>query len=175
MGVFGGHHAVDQAIHALRFAGVPNSNISVIGRAYSLEEKSVGLHAMGGPLTMWGERGVFWSTLWREFDGGVILFVPLLGSVLVLGRLANVVVCKIDEARVVGNLSPLGSTLFSIGMSPSSVADYERAVMADGFLACVSGTEDQLATTRRVFSDVGVKCATTHERARSPETPVSHV
>lgn len=163
MGVFDDHHTVERAVHALRKIGLGNADLSVIGRAYSLEEKSVGLHARGGgPMTVWGERGLFWSTLWREFSGGVMLSVPFLGSVVILGRLADVVVRAVDQARLISNLSPLGSTLFSIGLSSSNIADYEHAVMADGFLACVSCTGEQLEITRRVFSELSAKCATTH-------------
>jgi hypothetical protein len=170
MGVFEDHNAVERVIRALRESGLRNTNLSVVGRAYSLEEKSVGLHARGGPLTLWGERGLFWSTLWQEFAGGAMLSVPFIGSVVILGNLADVIVCAVDASRPFGNFNPLGSTLFSIGMSSSSVAEYERVLMADGLLTCVSGSEEQHATTRHVFSDAGAKCATIHSSTRPPLT-----
>jgi hypothetical protein len=162
IGVFDDHRAVKCAVDGLLATGIGLSNLSVIGRAFRPDEKSVGLHNTGGTMTVWGERGEFWSNLWRDFSGGAVLSMPLLGSVIVVGQLAHLLVSTVQEARMYGNLSVLGSTMFAHGISIGSVCHYERALMANGLLTLVHCTNEQLPTTRQLLSTTGARCATTH-------------
>ncbi|MEO8882130.1 MAG: hypothetical protein ABI377_01725 [Devosia sp.] len=54
--------------------------------------------------------------MWGLFFGGMFLFVPVVGSVVVLGYLATVAISVVEGVVVVGGLSALGAALYSVGV-----------------------------------------------------------
>jgi hypothetical protein len=86
------------------------------------------------------------------FVGGVSLTIPVVGPVMILGYLAALVVSAVEGAIMLGGLSALGAALYSAGIPRDSVAQYEQAVKADGFLVIVHGAAEQLMRARAILA-----------------------
>lgn len=149
--VFSEYQEADAAVKKLTIAGVAMANLSIIGKGYHSEEKFVGFYRADDQIKFWGKRGAFWGGLWDMFDGGVSLTIPAIGPIMVLGYLAPIVVSAVDGAIMVGGLSALGAALYSAGAPRDSVAQYEQAVRADGFLVIVHGAAEALTRARALL------------------------
>jgi hypothetical protein len=77
--------------------------------------------------------------------------IPVVGHVIVLGYLASVAISAIEGAAVVGGLSVLGATLYSIGVPKDSVIQYESALQADSFLVMAYGTPEEMARAKAIL------------------------
>ena len=95
-----------------------DEEFSVVGKGYHTDEKVVGFYNTGDRIEFWGSRGVFWGGFWGLFFGGLFMTIPVVGHVAVLGYLATVAVAGIENALVVGGLTPLAQ--------PSTVSAYRR-------------------------------------------------
>lgn len=142
--VFGEDREAHEAVKKLETAGFPIENLSVVGKKRHAEEKVVGYYNIGNRMTFWGKRGAFWGALWGLFLGGVSLTIPAVGPIMVLGYLAAIVVSAVEGAIIIGGLSALGGALYSVGVSPESIVQYEKALKADGFLVIVHGALGEL-------------------------------
>ena len=74
------------------------------------------------------------------------------GQIMVLGYLAPIVVSAVEGAIIVGGLSALGAALYSVGVPPDSVVQYEQAVKADGFLVIVHSAVEALTRARAILA-----------------------
>lgn len=114
--VFTDHDGAEAAVKKLADAGIDIKHLSVVGKGYHTDEKVVGFCNTGDRVKFWGKRGAFWGGLWGWLFGGVFMFVPPIGHVVVLGYLATAVVAAIEGAVVAGGLSALGAALYSSGI-----------------------------------------------------------
>src|SRR5271168_1900511 len=126
--VFADHLQAEAAVKKLAEAHFEMKNLSVVGKGYHTDEKVVGFYNAGDRVKFWGTRGAFWGGLWGLFFGGLFLTIPVVGHVIVLGYLAGAALSAIEGAAVVGGLSALGATLYSIGIPKDSVVQYETAL-----------------------------------------------
>jgi len=150
--VFGDQQGTDAAVKKLASAGFALENLSVVGKSYHTEEKTLGFYNTGDRITFWGKRGAFWGDLWGLFGGGVALTMPSVGQIMVLGYLAMIVVSAVEGAILAGGLSALGAALYSAGIPRDSILQYEQAVKADGFLLVVHGAVDELTRARAILA-----------------------
>ncbi len=150
--VFGEHQEADAAVKKLAHAGIELKHLSVVGKGYHSDEKVIGFYNVGDRIKFWGKRGAFWGGLWGLFLGGVLLTIPVVGPVMILGYLAAVVVSAVEGAILVGGLSALGAALYSAGIPRDSVAQYEQAVKADGFLVIVHGAIAELTRAKAILA-----------------------
>jgi hypothetical protein len=150
--VFGEDQETYEAVTKLAGAGFPLENLSVIGKKYHTGETRIGFYNIGERMKFWGKRGAFWGGLWGLFLGGLSLTIPVIGPVLVLGYLSAIVVSAVEGAIMIGGLSVLGAALYSVGIPKDSVAQYEQAVKADGFLVIVHGALDELKRARAILA-----------------------
>src|SRR5271170_5893132 len=167
--VYGDHNSAETAVKKLIASGFETKNLSVVGKGYHTDEKVVGFYNIGDRVKFWGSRGAFWGGLWGLFFGGLFLTIPVIGHVVVLGYLAATAISAIEGALMVGGLSALGATLYSIGIPKDSVIQYEAALKADSFLVTAHGTAAEMARAKslldtanptRVDVHAGVKAKT---------------
>lgn len=172
--VFTDHQGAETAVKKLADAGIEMKHLSVVGKGYHTDEKVVGFYNTGDRMKFWGKRGAFWGGLWGWFFGGVFMFVPVVGHVVVLGYLATVVVSAIEGAAVVGGLSALGAALYGSGIPKDSVLAYETAIKADGFLVTAHGPAEEVARAKAILGALGASRVDLHESAAAPD-PATHV
>ena len=89
--VFADHNEAEAAIRKLAVAGLDMKHFSIIGKGYHSEEKVIGFYNTGDRVKFWGQNGAMWGGLWGLFFGGILMTVPMVGSVMVLGHLAAMV------------------------------------------------------------------------------------
>lgn len=160
--VFEDHQGAETAIKKLAQGGFEMKNLSVIGKGYHTEEKVVGFYNIGDRVRFWGLRGAFWGGLWGVFFGGLFVTVPLIGSVVVLGYLASVIIAAVDNAIVVGAFSALGAAIYSMGVPENSVIQYEEVVNTNGFLVMAHGSVDEVTRAESVLATSNPSRVDTH-------------
>ena len=149
--VFTGHRAAEDAVRKLAKGGLDIKHFSIVGKGYHSEEKVVGFYNTGDRIMFWGKNGAMWGGLWGLFFGGIVMTVPVIGSVVVLGHLAAMVFAAVEGAVVVGSLSALGAAILSLGIPENSVIEYEDALKADGFLIVAHGPVDEMARAKAIL------------------------
>ncbi len=149
--VFTSHQDAEAAVRKLASSGLDMTHFSIVGKGDHSEEKVIGFYNLGDRVKFWGKNGAFWGGIWSLFFGGVFLTVPVIGSVMVLGHLAAIVVAAIEGAIVFGGLSALGAALFSIGIPKDSVIQYEQAVKTDGYLVVGHGSAEEMAKCKAIL------------------------
>jgi hypothetical protein len=150
--------------------------LSVIGKGYHIEEKVAGFYNVGDRIKFWGKRGAFWGGLWGIFFGGVFMTLPVVGSVVVLGYFAAVLISAVEGAAVVGGLSALGAALYGMGIPKDSVIAYETAIKEDSFLVVVHGSADDVARAKAILAAVRPASVDLHAGLAAPggsATPVA--
>ncbi len=163
--VFTDHQAAEAAVKELAGAGIDMKHLSVVGKGYHTEESVVGFYNTGDRMQFWGKRGAFWGGLWGWLFGGVFMFIPVVGHVVVLGYLASMVVAAVEGAVVVGGLSALGAALYGSGIPKDSVIAYETAIKADGFLVTAHGPAEEMARAKAILGTLGAARVDLHVSA----------
>ena len=172
--VFIDHQGAEAAVKKLADAGIDIKHLSVVGKGYHTDEKVVGFYNTGDRMKFWGKRGAFWGGLWGWLFGGVFMFVPVVGHVVVLGYLASMVVSAIEGAAVVGSLSALGAALYGSGIPKDSVIAYETAIKADSFLVTAHGPDEEVARAKAILETLGASRVDLHQTAAASDSP-AHV
>ncbi len=149
--VFADHQKADIAVKQLAEAGIEMKHLSIVGKGYHTDEKVVGFYNAGDRIKFWGSRGAFWGGLWGWLFGGVFMFIPIVGHVVVLGYLATMVIAALEGAAVVGGLGALGAALYSSGVPKDSVVAYETALKADSFLVMAHGPAEEMARAKAIL------------------------
>ena len=173
--VFTDHQDAEAAVKKLAEAGIDMKHLSVVGKGYHTDEKVVGFYNTGDRMKFWGRRGAFWGGLWGWLFGGVFMFIPVIGHVVVLGYLASMVVAAVEGAVVVGGLSALGAALYSSGIPKDSVLAYETAIKADGFLVTAHGPAEEMARAKEILGTLGASRVDLHQSATPPDSAAHSV
>ena len=171
--VFTGHQAAEAAVRKLAEGGLDIKHFSIVGKGYHSEEKVVGFYNAGDRIMFWGQNGAMWGGLWGLFFGGIMMTVPVVGSVVVLGHLAAMVFAAIQGAVVVGSLSALGAAIFSIGIPEDSVIEYEEALKADGFLVVAHGPVDEMERAKTILEAMEPARLDLHQDVNGMASPPS--
>lgn len=148
VGVFANHQDAENAVKSLTNAGFTMSSLSVIGKGYHTEEKVVGFYNAGDRIKLWGTQGALWGGLWGLFFGGLLMTVPLVGHVVVLGYLATIAMAALENSVLIGGLSALGAAIYSLGIPPDTVLQYEDAIKADSYLVMVNSSSAEVARAK---------------------------
>ena len=173
--VFTDHQDAEAAVKKLAEAGIDMKHLSVVGKGYHTDEKVVGFYNTGDRMKFWGRRGAFWGGLWGWLFGGVFMFIPVIGHVVVLGYLASMVVAAVEGAVVVGGLSALGAALYSSGIPKDSVLSYETAIKADNFLVAAHGPAEEMARAKEILGTLGASRVDLHQSATPPDSAAHSV
>lgn len=168
--VFSDHQGAEAAVKKLADAGIDIKHLSVVGKGYHTDEKVVGFYNTGDRMKFWGKRGAFWGGLWGWLFGGVFMFIPVVGHVVVLGYLASMAIAAVEGAVVVGGLSALGAALYGSGIPKDSVVAYETAITADGFLVTAHGPAEEMTRAKAILGTLGAARVDLHEGTTHSES-----
>lgn len=173
--VFPDHRAIETAIRKLGEEGIDIKHFSIVGKGYHTEEKVVGFYNAGDRIKFWGQNGAIWGGFWGLFVGGLFMTVPMVGSVVVLGHLAAMVLGAIEGAVIVGGLSALGAAMFGLGIPEDSVIKYEQALQANEFLLVAHGTPEIMARAKTVLDTTHPISLDLHQDVKEmPALPGGH-
>ena len=172
--VFIDHQTAEAAVRKLAEGGLDIQNFSIVGKGYHSEEKVVGFYNAGDRIMFWGKNGAMWGGLWGLFFGGILMTVPVVGSVVVLGHLAAMVFAAVEGAVVVGGLSALGAAIFSLGIPEDSVITYEAALKADGFLIVAHGSVENMTRAKTILETMHPARLDLHEDVKDMAKPTTN-
>lgn len=162
LALFPTHEAADGAVRSLGAAGVPLAAVSLIGKNDHSDEQPLAYFHVGDRAKFYGKRGAFWGGLAGMLLGSGFFFVPAVGSIMVLGPLASIIVGGLEGAVLAGGASALVGALTTAGLPRDSVLRYEDAIKADQFLVTVHANQDQTARIAQLLADAGGTAVEAH-------------
>ena len=150
--IYPSHTAAEAAIKELQKAGFDLKKLSILGRDYHTDEHVVGYYNVGDRMKVWGKTGAFWGGVWGLFFGSAFFWVPGLGPLLVAGPLVSWIVGALEGAVVVGGLSAIGASLFSLGIPKDSILQYETDLKAGKFVLLAHGSVEDAARAKDILT-----------------------
>lgn len=162
---FKDHIGAEQAVKALRHAGIDFDKISVVGRDYETREQPLGYFNMGDRARFFGKFGAFWGSLAGILLGAFVMVIPVFGHIIVLGPLAATVVSGIEGAALGGAGGALVGAMSGLGVPKDSALRFQTAIAAGEFLLMVHGTSDDVELARSVLEQTGAATVETHGTA----------
>jgi len=150
--IYPSHTAAEAAIKELQKSGFDLKKLSIVGRDYHTDEHVVGYYNVGDRMKVWGKTGAFWGGVWGLFFGSAFFWVPGLGPLLVAGPLVSWIVGALEGAVVVGGLSAIGASLYSLGIPKDSILQYETALKAGKFVLLAHGSVDDAARAKDILT-----------------------
>jgi hypothetical protein len=126
--------------------------LSIIGKGYYTEEKPAGFYSLGDQVKTWGSVGLFWGSLWGLLVGAAFTWIPGIGPIAAAGPFVHLLVCAVEGAVVVGDVSALGAALVNPGLRGNDVIKYERQIKADRYLVIAHGTPDEVGHARELMA-----------------------
>jgi len=150
--VYPSHTAAEAAIKELQKSGFDLKKLSIAGRDYHTDEHVVGYYNVGDRMKVWGKTGAFWGGVWGLFFGSAFFWVPGLGPLLVAGPLVSWIVGALEGAVVVGGLSAIGASLYSLGIPKDSILQYETDLKAGKFVLLAHGSVEDAARAKEILT-----------------------
>lgn len=146
------HIEAEMAIQKLQQSGFDMKKLSIVGRDYHTDEHVVGYYNIGDRMKVWGKTGAFWGGLWGLFLGSAFFWIPGLGPLLVAGPVVSWLVGALEGAIIVGGLSALGASLYSLGIPKDSILQYETALKTGKYMLIVHGPSDDAIRAKDILS-----------------------
>jgi uncharacterized membrane protein len=160
--VYSSHEAAEVAVRALQQGAVDLRKLSIVGSDFQSEEHVVGFYNAGDRMQYWGRMGAFWGGMWGFLFGSAFFIVPGIGPLLIAGPLVGWIVGALEGAVVVGGLSVLGASLYSLGIPRDSILTYETALKSGRFLVITHGSADEANQARDIIARTGPESVTNH-------------
>jgi hypothetical protein len=160
--VYDNHAGAEEAVRQLQRSGFDMKKLSIVGKDHRSEGHLVGYYNSGDRMKYWGELRVFWGGIWDMLFGWAFFAIPGFGPVLVAGPLVGWILTALEDAAVVGGLSPIGAALYGIGIPKDSVLNYETAVKADKFLLIAHGAPDEVDRGKNIIKTTQVAESAVH-------------
>jgi uncharacterized membrane protein len=149
--IYPSHLEAEVAIKELQRTGFEMKKLSIIGRDYHTDEHVVGYYNTGDRMKVWGKTGAFWGGLWGLFFGSAFFWIPGLGPLLVAGPLVSWIAGALEGAIVVGGLSAIGATLYSLGIPKDSILRYETALKIGKYVLIVHGSMEDTVHAKEIL------------------------
>lgn len=153
--VYDSHSDAEEAIRELERGGFDMKKLSIVGKDYHTEEHPVGFYNMGDRVKAWGKTGAFWGGLWGLLLGWAFFWIPGIGPLMIAGPLVTWLVTALESAVVVGGLSAIGATLYSLGIPKNSVINYETAIKEGKFVLIAHGTTEEVESAKNILHSAG--------------------
>jgi len=138
--IYQSHTDAEAAINELHRSGFEMKKLSIIGSDYHTDEHVVGYYNSGDRMKVWGKAGAFWGGLWGLLFGSAFFLIPGVGPMMVAGPLVGWIVGALEGAILVGGMSVIGASLYSLGIPKDSILQYEKALKAGKFILIAHGT-----------------------------------
>lgn len=131
------HASAEAAIKELQKAGFDLKTLSIVGRDYQSDEHVIGYYNIGDRMKAWGKNGAFWGGMWGLLFGSAFFWIPGVGPLLVAGPFAAAILAALEGAAMIGGVSAIGASLYSIGIPKDSILRYETALSIGHYLLIV--------------------------------------
>lgn len=132
--VFDEHWRAEETVRDLERSGFDMRMLSILGKAYRLEDHPAGFYTTGDRMRAWGGIGPFWSGLWNMLAGAAFFWMPGIGPIAAAGPIVHLLAGALEGAALVGGLSALGAALAGFGLPPHRVDKYQAELRAGKLL-----------------------------------------
>lgn len=150
------------SLRRLQKSGFEMKRVSIAAREYQEQDQVLSYYLSGDHMREWGEQGTLWTAVWSLLSGWGLFVFPGRGSVTVAGPLTEWIVAGLENASILGRFSGIAAGLYSIGIDPGSIPEYEAALDAGKCLVLAHGTREEVSrahvTLQLNRSGPGVDC-----------------
>jgi uncharacterized membrane protein len=137
--VYPDHDAAERVVRHLHEAGIPMSDLSIIGRGSQTTEDPVGFASVGDYASAGAATGAWFGGLLGLCVGAAFLILPGIGPIVVAGPLSAALLGGIEGALAGSALGSLGGALVGWGVPKEKALKYETHVKGGRFLVAVRG------------------------------------
>jgi uncharacterized membrane protein len=148
--IYKSHTEAEAAIKELQKSGFDLKKLSIVGRDYHTDEQVIGYYNAGDRVKFWGKEGAFWGGIWGMLFGSAFFLVPGIGPIIAAGPLVTWIVGVLEGAVLMGGLSAIGASLFSLGIPKDSILRYETALKAGKYVLIAHGTIKEASHAREI-------------------------
>ena len=146
--VYHGHSEAEAAVRSLATAGIPVTQISIIGRDFELREDVQGFYRPADAAADGATSGAWFGGLFGLMLGAFGFFVfPLVGPIFVFGPLAGLIAGAIGGAGI----GALINALVAAGIPHDQALKYQNHLQAGKFIVVVHGSPDQIESAKSVL------------------------
>jgi hypothetical protein len=139
------HDAAERMVRQIHQAGIPMSDLSIIGRGSQTTEEPIGFVSAGDYATAGAATGAWFGGLLGLCVGAAFLVLPGIGPILVAGPLAAALLGGIEGAMAGTALGSLTGALIGWGLPKEKALKYETHVKGGRFLVAVRGEAEVIA------------------------------
>ena len=132
----------------LHEAGIPMSDLSIIGRGSQTTEEPIGFVSANDFTTAGAATGAWVGGLLGLCVGAAFLVLPGIGAIVVAGPLSAAILGGIEGALAGTALGSLGGALVAWGVPKEKALKYETHVKGGKFLVVVRGEPGVVARAR---------------------------
>ncbi|MEO6847590.1 MAG: general stress protein [Chthoniobacterales bacterium] len=151
--IYKSHGEAEDAVKELQRCGFDMKKLSIIGRDYHSDEQVIGYYNAGDRIKFWGKQGAFWGGIWGMLFGSAFFLIPGIGPMVVAGPLVAWIVGALEGAVVLGGLSVIGASLYSLGIPENSILNYETALKAGKFVLIAHGSTREVSHAREIIGN----------------------
>jgi len=153
--IFSNHAEAETAIRKSQDFGLNIKKLSLLGKDYRQDEV-VGRYRSNDHTRYWENLNSFSNEVWSKLSSVAFFHIPSMGPFLVGGPLASAIIGSLEGNSAVRGLSAIGSGLYILGITKSSIPKYEKAVKTGNYLVIVQGTEEQIAGFKAIVKMIGI-------------------
>jgi hypothetical protein len=142
----------EEALHKLYDEGFPLKHVSIVAQHPAGGQGIHGWITTGEDLTPYGAATGAWvGGLLSLLVGAAILWIPQVGSLLVVGRLAGLLLASVEGALAGAAAGSFLGALANWGVAEEHILDYEKQVQGGNYLVIVHGDAEEIAQAHAVL------------------------
>jgi hypothetical protein len=142
----------EAVVSELRQQGLEPGCISIVAVDERSGSTPIAYFFEQGCLSRTAARGGCWRVL-EALSECAVLVCPGERTAILAGPFAASVVRTLDNEGLFGDLGPIASGLYSLGISKDAARDYELTALQGHALVIVQGRAQDVARARRVLTD----------------------
>jgi uncharacterized membrane protein len=150
--VYPDHAAAERMVRHLHEAGIPMSDLSIIGRGSQTTEDPVGFLSAGDYATAGAATGAWFGGLFGLCVGAAFLVLPGIGPIVVAGPLSAALLAGIEGALAGTALGSLAGALVGWGVPKEKALKYETHIMGGRFLVAVRGEPEVISRVQALLA-----------------------
>jgi uncharacterized membrane protein len=150
--VYPDHDAAERMVRHLHEAGIPMSDLSIIGRGSQTTEDPVGFVSAGDYASAGAATGAWFGGLLGLCVGAAFLILPGIGPIVVAGPLSAAFLGGIEGALAGTALGSLTGALVGWGVPKDKALKYETHVKGGRFLVAVRGEPEVISRVQALLA-----------------------
>ena len=151
------------AIHALEQEGFPAQQISLVSKNLESDNNVHGyITADNDQTTRSAKSGAWAGGLFGLLTGAAFIWIPGVGPLLIIGRLAAVLLASLEGALLGAAGGGLLGALVNCGVADQHVPHYEAQLTHGKCLVIAHGNEDDVGKAHDILQGTGAEMVNVH-------------